>query len=262
MDLGLSGRVAMVSGASKGIGRAVAELLAKEGVRLSLCARNAEEVAAAARAIEAAHGVDCIGGAFDLTQADAPAAWVEATIASFGRVDILVNNAGAVPSGDFFTMRESEWLPGLEGKMLGYARVARAVLPGMFERRQGAIVNVIGTAAAQPMPGYVMGSAANAAIVSLTKGLANEAGRHNVRVNGVSPGSTRTERWTMLAERAAASTGKTREEAERDMVSQSVLGRAGEPSELADVIVFLASDRASYVTGAVLNVDGGMVKGI
>jgi 3-oxoacyl-[acyl-carrier protein] reductase len=262
MELGLNGRVAMVSGASKGIGRAVAELLAREGVRLSLCARNAGEVEAVARTIEADHGVECIGGAFDLTQPDAPMAWVEATVARFGRVDILVNNAGAVPSGDFFAMAESDWLPGMEGKLLGYARVARAVMPGMFERRQGAIVNVIGTAAAQPMPGYVMGSAANAALVSLTKGLANEGGRFNVRVNGVSPGSTRTERWTMLAERAAASSGKTQAEAERDMVAQSVLGRAGEPSELADVIVFLASDRASYVTGATLNVDGGMVKGI
>lgn len=262
MDLALSGKIAMVSGASTGIGKAIARTLAREGAHLSLCARTAADMGAVAEDIQLELGAQCLATSADLSNSDGVALWIERTFGIFGRVDILINSAGGFPGGDFFAMSEDQWMPAWETKFLGYTRIAQAVMPHMMQRRSGAVVNVVGIAGVQPFANYTMGSAFNAALISMTKSLAFEGGPYGVRVNAVNPGSTRTTRWARLLAQGAERSGKSVQHIEQEEVSGTALRRVAEPHEIADVVAFLASDRASFVTGSTINVDGGAVRGI
>jgi len=262
METGLRGKVAMVSGASKGIGRAVAEQLAAEGAHLSLCARSAGPLQTAARDIEAKRGVTCLACPADLSRAEDIQEWVRATRDRFGGVDILVNNAGTAQGGPFLTMPDQAWLDSWQLKLLGYIRVAREVFPHLQRRGGGRIVNVIGIAGVQPLENYMIGGAANAALLNFTKALADEGAPHGILVTGVNPGPIRTERWDGMLVKWSAAKGVTSEEAERAILSGVPLRRPGTAEEVANLVVFLASELSGYITGTTIAVDGGMTRTI
>jgi NAD(P)-dependent dehydrogenase (short-subunit alcohol dehydrogenase family) len=252
----------MVSGASRGIGRAIARGLAAEGAVLSLCARRAEPVEEVAQSLESEFGVRCAAMAADLASEEGAARWVEATVRDLGGIDVVVNNAGAVHGGSFLAAGNAEWMASFEAKLLGYVEVSRHAFPHLVRRGGGRVVNVIGVAGAQPFPNHMMAGVGNAALMNFTKALAEEGAPHGILVTGVSPGPVRTERWEGLVVEWAEAAGITPAEAERERVQGIPLLRVGEPDEVAHVVVFLASRLATYITGTVIAVDGGMIRTI
>jgi 3-oxoacyl-[acyl-carrier protein] reductase len=262
METGIRGKVAMVSGASKGIGRAVAERLATEGASLSLCARGADALRDVARTLEDKHGVGCLACPADLTLAEDIQGWVRASLERFGGVDILVNNAGAAQGGAFLRLPDQAWLDSWHLKLFGYIRVAREVFPHLVARGGGRIVNVIGIAGVQPMENYMIGGAANAALLNFTKALADEGAPHGILVTGVNPGPIRTERWDGMLVRWGAAKGVSPEEAEREILETVPLRRPGTAEEVANLVVFLASGLSTYITGTTIAVDGGLTRTI
>ena len=262
MDTGLAQKVAMISGASKGIGLAVAAKLAAEGARLSLCARSADQLRTVARDLETKHGVACLAYPADLNRGEDIQGWVAATVERFGGVDILVNNAGAAQGGPFLTLPDQAWLDSWQLKLFGYIRVAREVFPHLVRRGGGRIVNVIGIAGVQPLENYMIGGAANAALLNFTKALADEGAPHGILVTGVNPGPIRTDRWDGMVNKWAAAKSVTPAEAERAILAGVPLKRPGTAEEVANLVVFLASELSTYVTGTTIPVDGGMTRTI
>lgn len=261
MQLGLRDRVAMISGGTKGIGLAIARALAAEGMRLSICARNEQELAATAVALTEEFGVDCLSHAGDLSDERAIDAWVRATVETCGSIDLLVNNAGSAPPGSFLKQTSDVWRDAFEIKPFGYIRAARAACPHLMSRK-GCIVNVIGLAGHQPLPNFMIGGAGDAVLMNFTKGLADEMAGQGVRVNAVSPGFTRTERWDVIVRGSGAMMGVAPEAAECTLLATMPLGRPAEPAEIANVVVFLASSASSYITGVTIPVDGGATRSI
>jgi len=187
MDLGLQGKTALVSGGSKGIGRAIAEGLAREGARVAITARTASDLDAAAAAIRAKTGNEVVSIAADLSRLDEVTRVVATARERLGRIDILVNNAGAIRGGDFLTIPDEQWAGDWSLKILGYVRMARAVLPLMQQQGGGRILNIVGAAARNPTPGYLPGGIANAGLINFTKGLADLGAPSNILVNAISP---------------------------------------------------------------------------
>ncbi len=261
MELGLTGRVALVTGGSKGIGRAVADGLAAEGCRLALAARGEDALREAAEAL-GAKGAEVLTVAADLAEPDAPRRVLEEVVARFGRLEILVNNAGAIRGGDFLTTPAEQWADDWRLKILGYVRMAQEAIPAMRPGRWGRIVNVIGAAARNPATTYMAGGIANAGLINFTRALADLGAPDGILVNAVSPGATATERWDRLAAQQAAAQGKSVEAFRADAARQQPLGRIGRPEDVADLVVFLASERASFITGASITVDGGASRGV
>ncbi len=262
MDLGLSGRAALVTGGSKGIGHAVAEALAREGARVAIVARDRATLETAAAEIGARTGAAVRAVPADLSDPSAISRVVEATRDALGRIDILVNNAGAIRAGDFLTTPDEQWIEDWSLKPLGYIRMARAVFPLMRAQGGGRIINVAGAAARNPSPTYLAGGAANAALVNFTKGLADLGAHSNILVMAVSPAATRTERWDALLARQAEATGTTVEHLRGQSEGAYPLGRIGLPEEVADLVCFLASDRAAFLTGICITIDGGSTRGV
>jgi NAD(P)-dependent dehydrogenase (short-subunit alcohol dehydrogenase family) len=262
MELELRDRVALVTGASKGIGRAIALALASEGARVALCARDPARLEFAAAEIRTKTGAAVCSLPADLSTLDGVRRAVETAHGHFGRIDILVNNAGAIRAGDFLTIQDEQWTEDWNLKLLGYIRMARAVFPIMQGQGGGRIINVIGAAARNPSPTYLVGGAANAALVNFTKGLADLGARWNILVSAVSPAATRTERWESLLRKQAEAEGKTIEEARTEKEGAYPLGRIALPEDIADLVCFLASPRASFLTGICITVDGGSTRGV
>lgn len=261
MELGLQGRVALVTGGSKGIGRACAAGLAAEGCRLALCARGAEGLARVAAEL-GAKGAEVLTVAADLAAPGGAGRVVEATVARFGRLDVLVNNAGAIRGGDFLGTPAEQWAEDWRLKLLGYTRMAQAVLPHMRARRWGRIINIIGAAARNPTPDYMAGGIANAGLINFTRALADLGAPDQILVTAVSPGATATERWDGLVAQRALAQGRSAEELRRELEGKQPLGRIGRPENVADLVVFLASERASFITGISITVDGGASRGV
>ncbi len=261
MELGLAGRVALITGGSRGIGRACALGLAAEGCRVMLSARDADGLARVVREAEA-KGAEAASAAADLTRLEDVERVVQATLERFGRIDILVNNAGAIRGGDFLTLPDRAWAEDWELKPLGYVRMARAVLPHMRERRWGRIINIVGAAARNPSPAYTIGGTANAGLINFTKALADLGARDNILVTAVSPGATATERQEELIRRRAQAAGRPVEELRREIAAAQPLGRLARPEEIADLVVFLASERASFISGVAITIDGGASRGV
>ncbi len=255
MDLGLAGKVGIVTGASRGIGRAVAQALAAEGMRLALVARSRgqlEELAASLPAPALVH-------AADLRDPDAPAAAVAAAVGHFGRLDLLVNNAGATTRGDFLSLADSEWQDGFALKFFGAVRCCRAAWPHLRAAR-GAVVNVVGVGGRTGSAEFTVGGAVNAALLNLTKALADRGVAEGVRVNAVNPGSIATDRLRGRVQRLAAERQVAADEAAAEMARALRVARFGEPEEIAAVVAFLASPLASYCQGSVVDVDGGQTR--
>ena len=262
MDLGLGGKTALVTGGSKGIGRSVAQALSAEGARVMICARDADTLAGAAHGIEKATGGTVLTVAADLSDRDSVGRVAREAISQLGGLDILVNNAGAIKGGDFLSTPDDEWMNGWSLKLLGYIRMAREVLPHMQARRRGRIVNVVGAAARNPAVTYMMGGCANAALINFTKSLSDLAVKSGVLVTGVSPGPVKTERWDHLTVQQAAAAGQDVETYAKEQNASFPLGRIALPEEVADLVCFLASERASYLTGITITVDGGITRGV
>ncbi len=262
MDLGLADRVALVTGGSKGIGRAIATALAGEGARVAVVARSAGPLEAVASEIRAKTGSEVLTLAADLNDLTEITRVVATARSALGRIDILVNNAGAIRPGNFLTIPDEQWTTDWNLKLLGYIRMARAVFPIMTEQGGGRIVNVIGAAARNPSPTYLVGGAANAALVNFTKGLADLGAPSNILVAAVSPAAVRTERWESMLARQAEATGRPVAELRAESEGAYPLGRIGEPDDVASLVCFLASERAAFLTGICVTIDGGWTRGV
>jgi 3-oxoacyl-[acyl-carrier protein] reductase len=258
MDLGIAGRVAIVTGASRGIGRAVAERLCREGANVALCARSQESLAEAKRTLDALGGGHVLTVEADLTESAAASRVVEATAATWGRIDILVNNAGAARGIPFDELTQELWLENLQLKLFGYLRMTREVLPHLRRNAWGRIVNIAGLAGLQPSPLSMPIGLNNAGILNVMKALADGEATHSILVTTVCPGSILTDRQTRLLQDVAQTKGITFEAAQSQATSAIPLRRMGRPEEVADVVAFLASERASYITGSLVIVDGGL----
>ena len=262
MDLGLKNRVALVAASSQGIGRATAEAFAAEGCRIAMCARNQQALQAAAEKIRTRYNVEVLAQAFDVTNAAEVNRFVTLVAEQFGSVDICVTNAGGPPAKGFLAATLEEWQHALEMNFLSTVYFAREVIPHMQRRRWGRIITLTSISTKQPVSDLVLSNAVRAGVVGLVKSLANEFGKDGILVNNVGPGFTATERLKELATARASSSGKSEEEIFAGWAADAPLQRLGDPSEVADTIVWLASERASYITGQTVLVDGGLYKGL
>ncbi len=270
MDLHLTNKVALVTGASRGIGAAIAMELAREGADMALCARGAEPLAETARAV-AALGRQVAAVPADVATAGGVQAVVDAALSMYGRVDILVNNAGGAPGpGGFLNLDDAHWQAAWDLNLMSAVRFARALLPDMIARRWGRVINIASTSAREPDIVVVHYNCAKAGLLALSKSLANAHSKDGVLVNCVSPGLTRTPAVEQSAARRLAELGESIDGLSAEEMVQRYygprrplpIGRFGTPEEVAAIVAFLASERASWITGAHINVDGGWVKSI
>lgn len=261
MDFGLTDRVALVAASSKGLGLAVAAELAAEGCKLVLCARGEAALQACADDFKSS-GVQVFAERADLTDPGDVDRLVANGIAQFGRIDILVTNTGGPPAGPFEAHDRDAWQLAVRQNLDSVVNLTRAVLPGMRERGQGRIINITSIAVKQPVDGLILSNSMRAAVTGFARTLANEVAKDGITVNNVLPGYTRTERLQQLANKLAADAGTSAEEALGGWEAQIPMGRVGMPREFAAMVAFLASDRASYITGTSIPVDGGWIRGL
>jgi len=258
MDLGLKGRVALVTGASKGMGRACALGLAAEGARVVMCARNQGDLGAAVDEIKAQTKADVLGVAADVTKADQVRALVGRVNSAFGSPEILIANCGGPPRGFFDEFDDAAWHGAVEVSLLSTVRLIREVLPGMRSRKWGRILTIQSVSVKQPLPDLMLSNAVRPGVHGMMKTLALQLAQDNILVNTLCPGRILTDR--LLGGLQAS--GLSREEYLARQSAEIPMGRVGTAEEFANVAVFLASERASYVTGTAIQVDGGLVRGL
>ena len=256
MDLGLKGRVAAVSAASKGLGKASAVALAAEGCDVAICARGVDALSATTREIEAL-GVRVHAIACDLVQPGACERFIDGAAAAFGRLDVVVTNVGGPPSGPALQFTDEDYRRILEQNLMVAVRLARTAIPHFRAGGYGRIVNITSQAVKEPIDGLILGNTARAAIAGFAKTLANELAPEGITVNTAAPGAHRTDRILELTAQLAERAGISQEEAMKNWAASSRMGRIGEPEEFGAVVAFLASERASFVTGTTIAVDGG-----
>jgi 3-oxoacyl-[acyl-carrier protein] reductase len=262
MDLGIKGRVALVAASSQGIGLATAEAFAAEGCRVAMCARNDRTLQAAAEKIRRQHAAEVCAEAFDVTDLAAVSRFVAAVASKFGCVDICVTNAGGPPAKGFLAASLEDWKKAIEANFLSNVYFAHEVIPHMQRKKWGRIITITSITTKQPVTDLVLSNAVRAAVVGLVKSLANEFGKDGILVNNVGPGFTATDRLKDLAKARSAATGKPEQEFLDAWAVDAPVKRLGDPREVAETIVWLASERASYITGQTVLVDGGMYKGL
>jgi 3-oxoacyl-[acyl-carrier protein] reductase len=262
MDLELKNKVALVAASSRGLGRAVAWGLAREGTKLVICARNKEILEKTADEILLATGVTVFPLALDLNDAGQIQWLMDETMDLFGRVDILVTNAGGPPPGPFEQMQDDDWKKACELTLMSAVRLSRAVIPSMRKRKWGRIIHMSSVSARQPIAGLALSNVVRPAVLGLTKNMSQELAGDGILVNAVCPGYFLTDRVKELVQTQAKRDKKKPEAVIEEMASDVPLGRLGDPEELANLVVFLASEKSSYITGSMFTVDGGMVRGI
>jgi 3-oxoacyl-[acyl-carrier protein] reductase len=262
MELGLKNRIALVSASSQGLGKAAARSLAQEGATLAICSRNEQAIHAAAEEICTATGAVVLPVVADVMKEDDITRMIGTVMKEFGRIDILVNNAGGPPTGKITTMTDGDWDRGVELTLKSMVRMTRAVLPGMEERKWGRVITIASITAKQPVDELLLSSVLRPGILGLTKVLSNQYAASNITVNTVCPGYILTKRQEELSRSRSLEQKKTMEEYLAESARNIPIGRLGRPEEIGDVIAFLASERASFITGANLMVDGGQSKAI
>jgi 3-oxoacyl-[acyl-carrier protein] reductase len=262
MELGLRDKVAIVAASSQGIGLATAAAFAGEGCRVAMCARNSDTLRAAADRIRQQHKSEILTDAFDVTDAEAVHRFVESVVARFGSADICVTNAGGPPAKGFLAASIDEWKRAVELNFLSTIYFAREVIPHMQKKRWGRIVTITSITTKQPVADLVLSNAVRAGVVGLVKSLSNEFGKDGILVNNVGPGYTATDRLKELARARSSTSGTAQSEIFDGWAVDTALKRLGEPKEVAETIVWLASERASYITGQTILVDGGNYKGL
>jgi 3-oxoacyl-[acyl-carrier protein] reductase len=262
MDLGLKGKVAIVAAASKGLGFAVASELAREGADLAICARTAADLERAAGAIGQTSGRTVFWQALDVTDPARVQKFVEAVEKRFGRVDICVTNTGGPPAKKFAELSLEEWRAAVDQILMSAVFFAREALPRMRKNRWGRLITITSVSVKQPIDGLLLSNSLRAGVTGLARTLANEYGPDGITVNNVCPGYTLTERLDELADKLARDSGAPREEIYKRWSALTPLGRLARPEEFAAVVTFLASERASYVNGVTLAVDGGLSRGL
>jgi 3-oxoacyl-[acyl-carrier protein] reductase len=262
MDLGLLDRVAIVAASSKGLGKACALELAREGARVVICSRDPASLAAAAEEIETATGAEVLPVEADLTQDASIRQLVGEALDRFGRIDILVTNNGGPPAGYFADFDDEAWLAAHQLTLMSAVRLIRAVLPAMRAQRWGRIVNIASVSVKQPIDNLLLSNVYRPGVIGLAKTLSAQLAAEGITVNNVAPGYTRTDRVLDLAQARAASGDQTVEAVLAGTAANVPMKRMGEPAELAALVAFLASGRAAYITGATIQVDGGYVAGL
>lgn len=262
MEFGLKDRVAVVLAASKGLGRAAAESLAREGCRLAICARNQREIDNAAREIAAGSGQEVLAMSCDVSHPAELDAFLQSALGKFGRVDILVNNAGGPRAGDFETFSDADWLEACQLTLMSVVRACRHVVPGMKERKWGRILNVTSVSVKQPLPGMILSNTFRPAVAGLSKSLAGELAPFGILLHCLLPGSFLTNRNIELGKVVAKQRGIELEDLIEEWQKGNPLGRMADPSEFGDLVAFLASERCSFATGTCFVIDGGNVKSL
>ena len=262
MDLGISGRRALITGGSLGIGKATAAELAAEGVDVAIVARDRDRLDAAAQELSSNTGGRVIGIAGDMGSADDIARTFDEANAALGGIDILVNNAGSSPAGRIEDLDDETWMASFELKFMGYMRLSRAVLPAMRAQKWGRIVNIIGGGGHSPRPGYILGGAYNAALINFTRALGKSAAPDGVLVNGINPSSIDTPRWATLMEQRSKFEGKTPAEINAGIEANIPVGRLGTSEDIAGLVAFLCSERAEFLAAININADGGAAAGL
>ncbi|MFM9940973.1 MAG: SDR family oxidoreductase [Hyphomicrobiaceae bacterium] len=261
MDLELKGKVAIVTGASRGIGEGIARILAEEGCDLFLVARSGDDLERVAASIAAAHGCRAVTHVADLLDPKAPAAAVAAAIAAFGRLDILVNNAGATKRGDFFQLNDDDWASGFGLKFFGAMRMTRSAFP-YLEATKGAIVNIIGIGSRTAAGEFTIGGSVNSALVNFTKATGDIGRGKGVRVNAINPGHIATARLEGRIATAMQKTNAGREETIAKMLAGYGINRFGRPDEIGRLVAYLCSPKAEFIHGTVIDMDGGETRAL
>ena len=262
MDLRMTGKVALVTGGSKGIGKAITRVLSAEGCKVAICARHMDDLRAASDEISGETGNEVMPITADLTVAADADAFVNQAVEHFGRADILVNNAGSAPGGVIETLSEDDWALSLGLKFMGYVRCTRAVLPHMQRQGGGRIVNLIGNDGIKHSYWEIAPGAANAAGQNFTMSMAGRYGKDNISFVAVNPGPVRTERWDGLVRAMARDMNISVEEADKLAPRSIPLGRIAETDEVANLVTYLASDLAHFVNGTMIEIDGGQQKSL
>jgi 3-oxoacyl-[acyl-carrier protein] reductase len=262
MDLELKGKVAIIGGASKGLGRACAEVLAAEGTRVALCSRSKADLEKAAQEIRDTTHADVFAFPGDLDRYDTIKALIAATVERFGRLDIMVNNSGGPPLARAHNATEEQWETALQRSLLFFARMSREALPHLKKSGAGRIINVLASTVYQPIPNLALSGVTRIGVVAFAKSLADEVGRDGVLVNNVCPGSLLSERMLSNVTSRAKELGISVEEALAQRAAETAVGRVGDPKEMAYLVAFLASSRSSYITGTTMLVDGGLVRSV
>jgi 3-oxoacyl-[acyl-carrier protein] reductase len=262
MDLGIKGKVALVTASSTGIGKAIAESFAEEGCKLAICARTKDVLIETSRYIKNKFNTEPFWGVCDLNQKKDIENFYEAVKNQFGKVDILINNCGGPIPGFFRDLCEEDWDNAYKQVLLSVVRFSNLVIPNMLEQEWGRIINITSVAVKQPVQNLMLSNSLRAGVTGFAKSLSNEFSNKNITVNNVAPGYTLTHRLYELAVNRAKTSGKSHEEILVEMAKDVPAGRLGGPEEIAAMVVFLASQKASYITGTTIQVDGGSTKSL
>ena len=262
MDLGIEGKVAAVGGASTGLGKAIAWSLAREGARVAICARGSERLERTAQAINRASGRQVLPFACDLATETGPTDFVESTVKQLGKLDILVTNAGGPPATVSSKTPPEAWAKALELNLLSTIRMAQAAIPYMRRSGWGRIVCITSVSVKSPLAGMILSNTVRPGVVGYGKTIAQEFAQDGITINIICPGYMATDRVTELVEHRATEANSSVEEVMEGLVASIPAGRMGDPKELGDLVAFLASERAAYITGTTIQIDGGYVRGL